>query len=176
MAGLRLVAVRKKVTPKTGERELAKSATSMPPELRKLAQEVGELMHHWGLKRVHGRVWTLLFLAEQPLSAASIVRSLKISKGLVSLTLRELVTMGLALVSTERTAAGRRTYRANADVHEIVLALVSSRQKSMMERIGSTLYCLLSLPGSELKRARVTKDRLAELGATLGKKQNRPVI
>ena len=55
-------------------------------QLNKLADEVGELVYNWGLKRVHGRIWTHLFLSNRPLDASDLVKRLDISKALISIS------------------------------------------------------------------------------------------
>lgn len=48
----------------------------------------------FGFKRVHGRVWGLLVLSEQPLSSREVSQALSISTGLTSTTINELVEWG----------------------------------------------------------------------------------
>ena len=42
---------------------------------------VGQVIEFWGFKRNHGRVWALLYLRDEPLSAAHIEEELALSKG-----------------------------------------------------------------------------------------------
>ena len=58
-------------------------------ELR-AADAVGTLMELWGFKRQLGRVWTILFLSEAPLTSAEACERLGISTGLLSMSLAEL--------------------------------------------------------------------------------------
>ncbi len=48
----------------------------------------------FGFKRIHGRVWGLLVLSEQPLSSRDITHQLGISQGATSTTLNELTEWG----------------------------------------------------------------------------------
>ena len=36
------------------------------------AEAIGDVIEHWGFRRVLGRVWTILFIAGEPLPAATI--------------------------------------------------------------------------------------------------------
>jgi len=52
--------------------------------LHEVADAVGALMEFWGFKRVMGRVWTILFLRGEPLSAAELCEQLEISTGAIN--------------------------------------------------------------------------------------------
>ncbi|MCC7534965.1 MAG: ArsR family transcriptional regulator [Deltaproteobacteria bacterium] len=51
---------------------------------------MGRLMESWGFKRNMGRVWAMLYLSAEPLSAQDLRARLKLSAGAVSMTLNEL--------------------------------------------------------------------------------------
>ncbi|MFU8805658.1 MAG: GbsR/MarR family transcriptional regulator [Bradymonadaceae bacterium] len=51
---------------------------------------VGDVIEFWGFKRNHGRVWALLYLRQEPLSAARLQEALDLSKGAVSMITRDL--------------------------------------------------------------------------------------
>ena len=54
--------------------------------LSAVADAVGGLMEFWGFKRNMGRMWTVLYLAPDPLSAADLCERLSLSTGAVSMT------------------------------------------------------------------------------------------
>jgi DNA-binding transcriptional regulator GbsR (MarR family) len=56
---------------------------------------VGRLMGFWGFKRNMGRVWAVLYLSPDPLSAEDLRVLLKLSSGAVSMTLSELSSWGV---------------------------------------------------------------------------------
>jgi len=56
---------------------------------------VGRLIEFWGFKRNMGRIWTVLYLSPEPLSADDLQASLKLSSGAVSMTLSELSRWGV---------------------------------------------------------------------------------
>src|SRR5207237_2888500 len=53
--------------------------------LHEVADAVGGLMEFWGFKRTMGRIWTTLYLSEDPLSAAALWDRLEISCGAASM-------------------------------------------------------------------------------------------
>src|SRR5437764_94140 len=76
--------------------------------LHEVADAVGALMEFWGFKRVMGRVWSLLYLRGEPLSAAELCEQLNISSGAASMTLSELEHWGV--VKRSRKPGDRREY------------------------------------------------------------------
>lgn len=55
---------------------------------------IGRLMEFWGFKRNMGRVWTVLYLSDEPLSAQDLRERLVLSSGAVSMTLKDLSRWG----------------------------------------------------------------------------------
>ena len=55
-----------------------------------VADAVGALMELWGFRRQLGRIWAVLFLSERPLAAPDLCERLRISTGLLSMSLAEL--------------------------------------------------------------------------------------
>src|SRR5215467_294282 len=49
--------------------------------IHEVADAVGALMEFWGFKRVMGRLWTVLYLSGEPLTAAELCERLAISSG-----------------------------------------------------------------------------------------------
>lgn len=62
-----------------------------PPSILRVVDTVGGLMEFWGFRRAMGRMWAMLFLTPQPLSAQELGERLAMSTGAVSMTLAELV-------------------------------------------------------------------------------------
>jgi len=56
---------------------------------------IGKLIEFWGFKRNMGRVWSVLYLSPQPLSAEDLRELLQLSSGAVSMTLSELSRWGV---------------------------------------------------------------------------------
>ena len=88
------------------------------PELE-VADSVGRLMEFWGFKRPMGRIWTLLYLSPEPLGAAEIGESLRMSAGAVSMAVGELVKWG-AVKKSWRPGARRDFDEAVTSIGERV--------------------------------------------------------
>ena len=71
-----------------------KQRTLWPTEAA-VSDVVGRLIEFWGFKRNMGRVWTVLYLSPDPLSADDLREALALSSGAVSMTLSELARWGV---------------------------------------------------------------------------------
>ena len=67
----------------------------LSPAERIVSDALGRLIEFWGFKRNMGRVWAVLYLATEPLSARTLRARLKVSVGSVSMTLTELQRWGV---------------------------------------------------------------------------------
>jgi len=56
---------------------------------------IGRLIEFWGFKRNMGRIWSVLYLSPDPLSAEDLRHALQLSSGAVSMTLSELSRWGV---------------------------------------------------------------------------------
>lgn len=63
---------------------------TLPPNLYRACEAIGQVMELWGFKRIHGMIWMYVFLQPEPVSAQDIRQALGISSGLVSMTVAEL--------------------------------------------------------------------------------------
>lgn len=62
---------------------------------RAVSDAIGRLMQFWGFKRNMGRIWTVLYLSERPLTAQDLRDRLCLSTGAVSMTVTELLRWGV---------------------------------------------------------------------------------
>ena len=109
--------------PKEQERELVHEA----------ADAVGALMEFWGFKRVMGRLWSVLYLIGEPLTAAELCERLAISSGAASMTLADLERWGV--VKRSRKPGDRREYfEAETDIWKMVSRVLRERELAQIER------------------------------------------
>lgn len=135
------------------------------PELE-VADSVGRLMEFWGFKRPMGRIWTLLFLAPEPLGAAEIGEALRMSAGAVSMAMAELVKWG-AVKKTWRPGERRDFYEAETNVGRLVQRVLRDRELALVRGFGETLdtasQALQADRGGKAGALAFKRERLAEL-------------
>ena len=135
-------------------------------ELTELSHRLGNLVHNWGFKRIHGRIWTRLFLSTRPLDAADLIQQLDISKALVSISLRELLELK-AVEEVGRSARGTNLYRANGDLQAIYLELLRRRERDMIEQTSAALSMLSNLDAVSLSESDISTAQIDALAAHL---------
>lgn len=143
----------------------------MPPELDALADEVGDFICYWGFKKVHGRLWTHLFLAKDALDAGQLMGRLKISKALTSLSLNDLLKYEVIL-EHGKSNRGTQLYIANQDVLDVILNVLRARERKMLARAEISQKMLYQLGESALASARLQADRVESIGRLIGQAQN----
>lgn len=123
-----------------------------------LANTVGDFIRYWGFRRIHGELWTLIFLAKKPMSGAELSSALKVSKALVSPALKELEEYKL-IFQTDAQDAKTKRYEANPDVFGVIQQILVEREMVILQEARSN-YNLLR----ERNDDSLDSSRLKELG------------
>ena len=97
-----------------------------------VADAIGEVMGFWNFKPSMGRVWTVLFLSPQPLSADEISRRTQLSAGSVSMTLQELLLWGVVRKAWQR-GSRRRYFEAETDILSMVTRVFRERELRLID-------------------------------------------
>lgn len=134
-------------------------------ELDSLAELVGEFMEYWGFKRIHGRMWTLLFVASTPLDAGELIQRLAISKALASMTLKDLLAYQVVLPAG-RSPRGTELFRANTDTMGVILNVLRQREQVLLSKITEAFEALEKSRDSRTD-PRISPERLQELGSLI---------
>ncbi|MGE4130018.1 MAG: GbsR/MarR family transcriptional regulator [Bdellovibrionales bacterium] len=148
-----------------------REAEAVSRELEALANEIGEFICFWGFKRIHGRLWTHLYLATEPLDASQIRTRLGVSKALVSLSLHELLEHKV-IEDRGKSARGTQTYSANPKVLEVIVNVLNQRERRMLDKIEHCHKSLSGSPTGQLTDLQVVPDRLKNLGDMIQKAQD----
>lgn len=97
------------------------------PAMYEACEAVGRVMELWGFKRIHGMVWTYIYLSARPVSALDVKTGLGISTGLVSMTLADLQRWGV--VHRRSPPNERRDYfEAEANIWRPILKVLRERE------------------------------------------------
>ncbi len=96
-----------------------------------IGDAVGKLMEFWGFRKNLGRIWTLLYLEPEPLSAPEIGKRLKLATGTVSMSLGELITWG-AIQKVYREGERRDFYQAETDLWRLITGVLRVRERKLL--------------------------------------------
>ena len=122
------------------------SSSEPNPGILNACEAIGDIIEFWGFKRVLGRIWTLLYLSDQALSAQQIGHCLNLSTGAVSMALQEMEHWGLIQRESQR---GKRQflYRAETRIWQMIARVVRLRELHQLERLSHTLHQSLATLG-----------------------------
>ena len=137
--------------------------------LSELASGVGDFIRYWGFRKIHGQIWTLVYLSEKPLSGIEIIKILNVSKALVSPALKELESEKLIFEIKSENAKVKR-YVAVDDVGAVIGKVLEKREKPIMNQISEALQKLKKNEVSEIKDFFNSK-RLKEIDQMIGTAQ-----
>ena len=99
---------------------------------------VGNVIEFWQFKRNQGRVWALLYLRGRAMSAAEIQSALGLSKGAVSMLVRELEQWRV-LRRARVVGDDVQHFAAETDLMRMVGRVISEREASLVERVKHDL-------------------------------------
>lgn len=123
---------------------------------------VGNVIEFWGFKRNQGRVWALLYLRDVALTAAEIERELELSKGGVSMLLRDLERWSVVLrVRTPGDSAWR--YKAETDLLEMARRVIEEREFSFISRIRADLEEARKMAAHDPRATKAQVERLERM-------------
>jgi DNA-binding transcriptional regulator GbsR (MarR family) len=130
---------------------------------------VGRLIEFWGFKRNMGRVWAILYLSPEPLSAEDLRVLLKLSSGAVSMTLSELSRWGVVRkvwVQGER----KDFYTAEVQLWRMISRVFNEREKgeivSAIEAFEEAIAMLDTIRPTDAKmkeRIDLQRSRIGQL-------------
>jgi DNA-binding transcriptional regulator GbsR (MarR family) len=108
---------------------VAKEKHALWPSEVAVSDAVGRLIEFWGFKRNMGRIWAVLYLSPEPLSAEDLRLALMLSSGAVSMTLSELSRWGVVRkvwVQGER----KDFYTAEVQLWRMISRVLGEREKA----------------------------------------------
>jgi DNA-binding transcriptional regulator GbsR (MarR family) len=124
------------------------------------ADAIGDVIEHWGFRKPLGRAWTMLYLAEDALSAAELGERLSMSAGAVSMTLTELQRWGVVR-RVWKPGERREFYEAETDFWKMISRVVHDRERSLVvsvrERLEQSRALLRKGHATVANRARVER-------------------
>lgn len=103
-------------------------------ETLNLADAVGEFIQYWGFKKIHGQIWLLAFVSKEPIDACMLCHDLKVTKGLISTSIKTLIEYNLI---SEVDIGDKRSkyYQANPDFTSVIVSVLTNRELKIIDKV-----------------------------------------
>lgn len=146
---------------------------TVDPAVLKVADAVGALMEAWGFRRNMGRMWTVLYLEDHPLTAADLGERLGLSTGAVSMLVNELLQWEI-IRKTWVVGERREHFEAETSIWKMISRVFRERELRWIRGAHAAFAeAAAELPAEDDDRHRLIAARigglreLAEVGAHL---------
>ena len=128
------------------------------------ADAIGDIIEHWGFRKVLGRVWTVLFIGAEAMPAAEIGERLSMSAGATSMALTELQRWGV-VKRVWKPGERKEFFEAETDFWRMISKVFNERERllavSVRERLERSAKLLREAPTGPLAKTRI--DRVERL-------------
>ncbi len=116
-----------------GESDIGGEAPEVSGDLiRQFVEHWGLMARSWGINATMGELFALLYITGSDWTAEDLRRHLGISRGNVSMNLRELMAWGV-VHRVHRTGERREFYRAEADVWTLFRRILTERKRRELD-------------------------------------------
>jgi DNA-binding transcriptional regulator GbsR (MarR family) len=119
-----------------------------------LSDTVGDFIQYWGFRKIHGRVWTLIYLSNGPVAAGDLISQLEVSKGLISTTIATLLEYKL-IFEAESLNKKNKLYLANTNLTSVITGVLKAREKKLLDSIAKSYAAIVVSDDIELDQKRV---------------------
>ncbi|MCM2680990.1 GbsR/MarR family transcriptional regulator [Echinimonas agarilytica] len=134
---------------------------TMSPKIESFVMHFGEMGSRWGFNRTVGQIYALLVIHEEPLTANDIATALSISRGNVSMGLKELQSWRLVHVSHQ--PGDRKDYYSTAgQIWDMAKTVFEERRKREIDPTLSLLRDQL-LDTAANQEEKYAQERMREI-------------
>ena len=133
----------------------------MTPKIRSFVLHFGEMGSRWGFNRTVGQLLALIVMSEDPINSDDLAAALSVSRGNVSMGLKEL--QAWRLIKPVHIPGDRKEYYVAAgDIWEMGKRVMEERRKRELEPTLSLLRDLLLDPSSA-SQDQFSHERMEEI-------------
>ncbi len=136
-----------------------KTIKKLPKDLIQLEKVIGQFMEYWGFKSIHGRIWAHLYTSKMPLDSLDLMARLRVSKGLMSLAMRELVEYDVIKVD-HVGRHGSAFYVSNPDILKVITGVLRIREMKMIAQAQEACEALQKLKAQDLESAGLEQQKI----------------
>lgn len=124
------------------------------------ANQVGDFIRYWGFRRIHGQIWTLLYLHKNPMGPTELAERLGVSKALISSALDELIEHELIEELEVPDNKKAKLFQAAEDVIGVIQKVLKKRELKM---ISEAEKAALDFGKTLDKNSEYDSERLAQV-------------
>lgn len=133
----------------------------MSPTIQSFVMHFGEMGSRWGINRTVGQILALIVLNEEPLNADDLASALSISRGNVSMGLKELQSW--RLIKPMHVPGDRKEYyQPSGDIWSMGMRVLEERRKREIDPTLSVLRDLL-LTDSQTNADKHARNKMTEM-------------
>src|SRR6516165_2482937 len=114
------------------DRDTPASLTRAEPLIKQFVEHWGLMARAWGINASMGELFALLYLTGTDWTAEDLRRWLGVSRGNVSMNLRELLSWGVVL-KVHRAGERRELFRAETDVWTLFRKILRERKRRELD-------------------------------------------
>ena len=131
---------------------------------RQFIQGLGEISRFWGFSSVMGQIYGLMYLTNGPIAAETIMQKLGISKGNVSINVRNLDRWGM-IRKIRKPGDRKEYYEVETDFIRIFINMLMERKNRDFDRsLRTVANCLEELKGADKNKETVfIRERLVHM-------------
>lgn len=124
-----------------------KTANTLADSRRQFVDLWGQMAGHWGVNRTMAQMHALLMVSAEPMTAEQIMEELQISRGSVSMNLRDLVNWGIVR-RTSLPGDRRDFFTTEGDVWVVFQNIFRERKRRELDPLLNRLEQCLQSAGS----------------------------
>jgi len=131
-------------------------------EVDELSDQIGEFIHYWGFKKIHGQVWCHLYLSKCPLDATQLIDRLGVCKGMMSKTISELLEYEVIVAIDD--CRKKRRYISNPNIVHVITSILRQREKELIGEIHKHFRAVESFSDEQCEEAGLGHAQVKRLG------------
>lgn len=110
-------------------------------DILKISDSIGSFIEYWGFRKIDGKIWVLVYLAQDPIDAQVLIKNLNVSKGLISISLKTLIEYKL-IEEIDYGNNRSKFYRAHTDPMGAIIHVLKTRERIIVNRISDNFMNL----------------------------------
>ncbi|MCI5072898.1 hypothetical protein MRY82_08170 [bacterium] len=144
------------------KQENIKAKALFHPVVNEFAQAVGDFIAYWGFSETDGKIWSYIYIQEEPVETPDIIEFVKKSKASVSISITKLLNYGL-IEKKSLGRAGTVRYVAAQDVSKVIFSVLRQRELKLLSHAKESMELLQATKANCKTMPNLSQQKLDEL-------------